>query len=440
MGDQSQQPGTGHAVETNEPLSGTQKRALTAAWLGWAFDGLDSYLFIAVALPLVKRLLAASDPLLTDDALQADAITKASLIQAVFFVGWALGGAIFGRLGDRIGRTKVLCLTVLTYAVFTGLGFFATEWWHLLIFRFLAALGIGGEWAAGSSLVSEVLQKRHRVWASALLQSGYVLGVIAATASAGLFDTAHLHYVFLVGVAPAFFVLWIRSSVPEPESWHEAKAAGHVPRVSELFAPGLAMRTIVLTTFIAIALVTVWVFLFFMPHVIDQLGRANAWTADEIRYEKTRCALIYLTVNLLSNFVATYAAEHWGHRRAFLIFCAGALASALVFFREQPQSLTAVYAGACGMSFFALGLFAMFPMYIPPLFPTLLRTLGSGFAYNVGRIVTAGGTIVAGGITKSPGGPAAAIWWMAMLYVPAILLTFILPVTPAEEPRRDSAA
>ena len=106
-----------------------------------------------------------------------------SWIQAAFLVGWALGGGFFGRIGDRIGRSRALCLTILTYALFTGLAFFAQTWWQLLIVRFLAALGIGGEWAVGASLLSETWPRRWRPWIAAVLQSGVNAGVLLASCS-----------------------------------------------------------------------------------------------------------------------------------------------------------------------------------------------------------------------------------------------------------------
>ena len=135
----------------NQPastLNTAQIKSGVAAWLGWMFDGLDMHLYTLVALPFVAELLRVSPGV-------PEASVKASLIQAAFLVGWALGGTVFGRIGDLLGRSRTLCLTILTYALFTGLAFFAQAWWHLLIFRFLAALGIGGEWAVGSALLSE---------------------------------------------------------------------------------------------------------------------------------------------------------------------------------------------------------------------------------------------------------------------------------------------
>src|SRR5438045_9533636 len=111
----------------------------------------------------------------------------ASIIQGGFLLGWALGGGFFGRIGDRLGRSRALCLTVLTYALFTGLSYFAQTWWQLLMFRFLAALGIGGEWAVGASLLSETWPRRWRPWMAAVLQSGVNLGgLLAALANLSL--------------------------------------------------------------------------------------------------------------------------------------------------------------------------------------------------------------------------------------------------------------
>lgn len=129
-------------------LTPQQRRSGLAAWLGWMFDGLDMHLYTLVALPFVAALMHL-DP--TDPKVGQ----HGAIINAAFLVGWALGGTIFGRIGDLMGRSRALCLTILTYAGFTGLSAVSTEWWHLMIFRFLSAVGIGGEWAVGASLLSE---------------------------------------------------------------------------------------------------------------------------------------------------------------------------------------------------------------------------------------------------------------------------------------------
>src|SRR5256885_10710351 len=125
---------------------------------------------------------------------------KSSWIQAAFLVGWALGGAFFGRLGDRLGRSRALSLTILTYAAFTGLSFVAQAWWQLLIFRFVAALGIGGEWAVGSSLLCETWPRRWRPWMAAVLQSGGNLRILIACLAVYVMAALPPRTVFLVGI------------------------------------------------------------------------------------------------------------------------------------------------------------------------------------------------------------------------------------------------
>src|SRR5271170_7917982 len=155
-------------------LSPQQWKSGAAAWLGWLFDGLDMHLYVLVATPFVAELLG------TDDK-KSEAVTRcSSWIQAAFLIGWALGGGFFGRVADRLGRSRALTLTILTYASFTGVSYFAQTWWQLLIFRFLAALGIGGEWAVGASLISETWPRRWRPWMAAVLQTAVNIGVLLA--------------------------------------------------------------------------------------------------------------------------------------------------------------------------------------------------------------------------------------------------------------------
>ena len=174
------------------------------------------HLYTIVAAPVVATLLHVAST--TDPQVKS----KSAWIQAAFLVGWALGGGFFGRLGDKIGRSRALGLTILTYAMFTGLSFFAATWWQLLIFRFLAALGIGGEWAVGSALLAETWPSRWRPWAAACLQTAVNIGVLIACGVTYVLAD-HQRRVFLVGILPALIVFWIRKSVPEPAEWLAAQ-------------------------------------------------------------------------------------------------------------------------------------------------------------------------------------------------------------------------
>src|SRR5215467_14280768 len=140
-------------VASLRDLTPTQWKTGVAAWLGWMFDGLDMHLYTLVVLAFVALLLSSPGAAVSE---RDPAVgVRCAWIQAAFLIGWALGGGLFGRIGDRLGRSHALTLTILTYAVFTGLSFFSHAWWQLLIFRFLAALGIGGEWAVGAALLLE---------------------------------------------------------------------------------------------------------------------------------------------------------------------------------------------------------------------------------------------------------------------------------------------
>src|ERR1041385_3387833 len=138
-------PATKGEAATLKQLTPHQWRSGIAAWLGWMFDGLDMHLYTLVAAPFVAALVHAAS--VTDGSVKQ----YSAYIQASFLIGWALGGGFFGRVGDLLGRSRALSLTILTYAVFTGLSYFAQTWPQLMVFRFVAALGIGGEWAVGSS-------------------------------------------------------------------------------------------------------------------------------------------------------------------------------------------------------------------------------------------------------------------------------------------------
>ncbi|HKI69867.1 MAG TPA: MFS transporter, partial [Verrucomicrobiae bacterium] len=121
---------------------------LFVAWLGWVFDSMDAMIYALVLHPALHDLLHTTS---------AEKIGwYGGIIFSIFLIGWAVGGVLFGVLADHIGRTKTLVFTILIYAVFTGMAALSQTWWQLAIFRFLTALGIGGEWAAGAALVAEV--------------------------------------------------------------------------------------------------------------------------------------------------------------------------------------------------------------------------------------------------------------------------------------------
>src|SRR5215813_3546435 len=208
--------------------------ALVAALLGWMFDGLEMGLFPLVARPALKELLG--------DAADTSIGTWMSIVIAVFLVGAAAGGILFGWLGDRIGRVRAMVWSVLTYAVFSGLCGFATDPWHLAVLRFTASLGMGGEWSLGVALVMEIWPSGSRPLLAGLIGAAANLGylVIAAVGlglthfvdslagglrALGLTEDGVSWWIgkehsgwrllMLLGASPALLTFFIRLFVPE---------------------------------------------------------------------------------------------------------------------------------------------------------------------------------------------------------------------------------
>ena len=406
-------------------ISPQQWKSGVAAWLGWMFDGLEMHLYTLVAAPFVMQLLA------TTDAANPEIKEKSAYIQAAFLVGWALGGAFFGRLGDLLGRSRTLALTILTYALFTGLCSFSQTWWQLMLFRFVAALGIGGEWAVGASLIAETWPKAWRSWLAAILQSGGNVGVLLATLFVGLLATllpsGSERWVFVVGVLPAFLVYWIRRHVPEPETWQraEARAHHHNPGLLDLFRGEVLSTTLRTTLVCALSLSMWWLFLFWQTqHLRQVLGAANA-SASEVTQLVAAAFFVNNFAAILGNFGAGWLAQRVGNRRAITLFLIGICLTIFSAF-IVPRGFAALAWFWLPLGAFFGGVFGLFTMYLPPLFPTLLRTTGAGFCYNVGRIAAAVASVVFG-LVAPVGDFRVALLWVSAIAAAAVLCSCWLP-------------
>ena len=401
-------------------LSSQQWRSGIAAWLGWTFDGLDMHLYVLVAAPFVAQLLGGLST--TDPRVGR----YSSIVQGGFLLGWALGGGFFGRIGDRLGRARALSLTVLTYAFFTGLSFFAQAWWHLLILRFLAALGIGGEWAVGASLLTETWPRKWRPWIAAVLQTGVNVGVLAAVLANLILARAPPRYIFLVGVLPALLVYWIRRAVPETEEWQAAKqrAGATEPRVRQLFQGEVRRITIWVVLVCGISLTAHWAFMFWHQQHLRNLPEVLNWSAEQKNRLASTAMYLVIASSILGNFFAGTIARVFGYRPTIVWMCVAYFALMAGAY-WAPRDHTALL---CWLPFigFCQGLFALFTMYLPPLFPTLLRTTGAGFSYNIGRVIAAFGTVFFG-LLSNVGDYQHPLFYASFLFLPAALIALYLP-------------
>jgi MFS family permease len=402
---------------------------LFVAWLGWVFDSMDSTIYALVLQPALQDLLRAQ----TGGAVSQEAIGwYGGIIFSIFLIGWAVGGVLFGVLADRFGRTRTLIFTILIYALFTGLAALSADWWHLAIYRFVTALGIGGEWAAGAALVAEVFPEEKRAKAAGILQSAWAAGFLIAAVVNILMCHSGWRPLFLVGIAPALVALFVRLWVKEPERWvkaHEQERASGVaqpPKLAELFRPGLRRSTLVGSGLAFVAVFGLWGATNWTPTLVHSLPEFKGVDAATT----TTCvswATILLNAGALVGYLSFGpVADRWGRRAAFALMCVGSLIMLPVTFLA-PRSYAYVLFFLPLLGFFNNGIFSGFPIYLPELYPTRIRATGAGFCFNVGRVLAAAGPFITGYLVTALGGFGRAASAIALIYVVGLL---ILPFAP----------
>jgi MFS family permease len=401
---------------------------------------MDQNLFNLVRINSLQELLAPE--IEKPEALAAAARQKGGLVTAIFLAGWSAGGFLFGILGDRLGRTRTMMLTILLYSVFTGASGLARTWESYAAMRFLTALGVGGEWAAGASLVAEVFPARSRPMALGLLQSFSTVGnMLAATVTTVLGDLdARWRWAYFVGAAPALLVVWIRRTLREPEAWLRARERAtlgrEMGRVSELFTdPTLRRRTIAATLMGAAGVGVLWGVAYFSPDLLDEEIR-RAGTATATGRSKSILFFLQQAGGFVGMIVFALLSERLGRRPTFHLFFACAWASVLAFFWGVAGSGSAAFGRALllgpVMGFFTLGIFSGYTVYFPELFPTRLRATGCGFCYNSARILAAAAPAALGSLGAALGGYAPAATVVTAVYLLGFLGTLLGPETRGE--------
>jgi MFS family permease len=418
-------------------MNGYQWLVLLAAWLGWGFDVFDGLLFNFVAPNCVPTLLGL--PIGSPEA-KAATLRWTGLLTSLLLIGWAAGGILFGRLTDRIGRTRTLMLTMTVYAFGTALCAIAPNIWVLMLFRVIASLGIGGEWAAGAAMVAEVVPEKRRVEAGALLYTSAPVGLFLAgfvnyqIAGRWLPDSPETswRWVFLAGLLPAAVALLFRLFVREPERWRQVAAVEKPAALAELF--DARHRALTRSGFLmaVTALITWWSCNAFIPVVASGLAQTAAAeqgldrhaTLGLVEAWKAMATNRFNWGGLLGTLLTVPAAKLLGRRTMFgLYFALSAVAIFATFGLDlQPEARLAMYFWI-GLTVF--GVFGSFTYYLPELFPTRLRGTGAGFTYNVGRILAAAGPIVVGTIAAR--GPAATLQALFLVGVVPLLGLAALP-------------
>lgn len=362
--------------------SRSARMALVAAFLGWMFDGMEMGIFPLVARPALQQMQVAAH--IADEGFVQRWM---GLVTACFLLGAAAGGLVFGWLGDRIGRVRAMSASILCYSLLTGACYFAAEPWHLAVFRFLAALGMGGEWALGVALVMEVWPETRRPWLAGAIGASANLGY-CLIALIGMFFPIKgdsWRWVMLVGAVPALLTFFIRLFVPESARWEASVASSTVNPLREVFAPALRNRTLLAILFASIPLIVTWGIVQWIPLWADQLtGGKQPVVKAQVQFAQSLGAAF-------GAGVAPLVGAWIGRRPAYCLLCVSSLAICTWLFRGF-SSFDGGFLAACGLVGMSTAAFyGWLPLYLPELFPTRARATGQGLAFNFGRILAAVG-------------------------------------------------
>jgi len=371
-------------------LKHAQTLTLIAAFLGWMFDGLEMGIFPLVARPALQEFQQAAG--IVDETFVQLWMGR---VTATFLLGAAAGGLVFGWLGDRIGRVRAMTLSVLAYSLFTGLNYFAHAPWHLAVFRFVAALGMGGEWSLGVALVMEAWPSDKRPLMAGVIGAAANVGYLLIALIAVQFHITRdsWRWVMLVGAAPAVLTLLISYFVPESEKWKESVSThGTGKPLREVFSGALLKNTLLAICFSSVALIVTWGIVQWIPLWADQMTGGK-------KPEVKGLIQVYSSIGaIIGCLVAPLVGGKFGRRPVYLGLCLGSLIVSSILFRgfHEYNDTFLIMVGVVGA--FTAAFYGWLPQYLPELFPTRVRATGQGVAFNSGRILAAVGVWQMGGI------------------------------------------
>lgn len=388
----------------------------------WFFDCLDQRLFSLARIPALASLMdkAGTDPAVQDFG---------KVVTAWFLIGWGIGGLIFGALGDKYGRAKMLTVTILIYSGFTGLSFFSQTALDFTICRFLTGLGVGGVFGLAVALIAETVPSGARAQALGLLQvlstvgnvsAGFAMKGIATLEKSGTIQSGTgWRWMFLLGAVPAVMVIFTAKYLREPESWQRLKDSGRLA-TGGIFGPyrslfaaarwrkNLAVGALIASTGVvglwaigeyAVDLQTSVFTTFYKANVPDGVPDAAKWVKSEVDDAKFWAYLWQMLGAAVGMWIFTRVANAVSRRFAFACgFSAALVVTVLVYWKmDSPQD---AYWMMPLMGAAQLGVFAGFAIYLPELFPGRLRSTGTSFCYNLGRFAAAAGSFFSSALSQ----------------------------------------
>jgi MFS family permease len=381
-------------------LSRNQVRGFWAAWGGWTMDGMDSFIYSLVLVPALRELLPRSGISPTT----ANVGYYGGLLFALFMIGWGMA-LVWGPIADRFGRVRTMMFSILCFSLFTLLAAFATGVWTLAIVRFLAGVGIGGEWSIGASLVSEDWPEERRIMGAALMHTGYYFGfLLAAIANYFIGSRFGWRYMFVVGGTPALLIALIRNRVHEPARWEnrlrELGERWTIYRAfARLFSPQYLRRTVLNSGYLIVSLIGLWAGSVYVPAAVTYVATREGRTAVEAARLASYSTAILGIATVLGALIVPLLAEWLGRRLTLGFFFA--LMSASIFLAFGHVFYLEAHAVAWFMvCAFWLGLgganFIVYSFWLPEQYGTECRASAFAFTTNIGRFAAAGFTFLVG--------------------------------------------
>jgi MFS family permease len=406
-------------------ITSEQWRVLAAAKLGWMLDAMDFMLY-AMAIGQLRTYFGFDD-------------ATAGMLGTVTLVMSGAGGVLFGYVADRLGRTRALMATILLFSL-ASLGAATSQTvLQLLLWRALLGIGMGGEWASGAVLISETWPAAHRNKAISIMQSGWAIGYITAALTAALILGAPgagpeaWRWLFLVGVLPAFFTLWIRRYVREPDVWTVRGAAAarvHNP-FATIFGRALVGRTLLVILLGASVQFAYWGIFFWLPTFLARplaQGGAGMGVVGSLGW------LIPVQIGAYFGYLTFgFIADRFGRRPTFILFM---LAAALLvpIYGQMARSPVILMLLGPVLGYFGHGYFSLFGSFIAELFPTAVRATAQGTSYNIGRMAGALAPFTIGAVATLPGiGIGLALATTSAFFLLGAVLILTLPDRSGQE-------
>ena len=386
------------------------RRSLLAASLGWMLDSFDVMLYALLVATLIREIGMTQ--------------STAGLLASLTLIASAAGGILFGIVADRYGRTRALIWSVLIYSVFTAACGFAQSVLQLAVFRLFLGIGMGGEWASGAALVSETWPAEHRGKALGLMQSAWAIGYgLAVIVTWLVLPRWGWRAVFFVGILPAFFTLWIRRRVREPEIWRRSRAASvsAASALSEMFRPPLRTLTIWVTVMNACTMFAWWGFNSWAPAYLE-LPVAQGGVG--LGVDNRTWILLIMQVGMWFGYVSFgFISDRVGRKRAYVAYLLAA-AALLAAYASTRKPLVLLALGPF-LAFCATGYFSGFGAVTAEIYRTSIRATAQGLTYNIGRIASAVAPFAVGSLAQTRGFSAAFMIAAAAFVLAAAAWTFI---------------